>query len=612
MPSFRAGAGRWRNHTGSAEKVHDRSSRETSPLDTLTMRKNGPRPLVLNRYELLERIGRGGFSTVYRARDHKMERLVAVKVVQRIDELTDRAAREARAAAKLSHPNIVTVFELAEDENNVYLVSELVEGKTLANRISSLSLSDLDCLEITLQVLDALGHAHERGVIHRDIKPDNIMLSATDPYEVKVMDFGIAQLENTQRITRQGDVVGTLAYMSPEQADGRTVDSSTDTYSTALTLYECLAGSNPFRAVTAAETVGRVQGGALPLSHVRPDLTEDLSLLVEAAMDPDPALRLDLTAFAAGIERLLPDFSDDEQATAVLRRTDANHPSVYNEVAGRLSFVAPRAANAALAALAAWAVVSHTTLYPKGWSLGLIAGVAVLEALLPRIGPVVLSAIMILPAAFFSPGLGVVLAAAAAAYYLFMVPGRPRSALLPILAAGLGYMGIGLVYPAAAGVAGRFRRGLALALLGAVALTGLQLASGSSPLDYLGVANNWNPAALQDVYSPWKALSILAEPVIQQPVLALQPVIWLLAALPAALLIRRRNLLADLSGLLLANALLLAGYLSLPYLAPSYRLPLGPFLKTFTLCVIIQFVLLLISPSAKHRPPLPHECTEET
>jgi hypothetical protein len=252
-------------------------------------------------------------------------------------------------------------------------------------------------------------------------------------------------------------------------------------------------------------------------------------------------------------------------------------------------------------------VASHAALYPEGWTIPLAAAAAVLAALLPRVGLALLSVVLLLPVAVFSPGTGVVLAAAAATYYLVFGLRRPDTALLPVLAAAMGFAGIGLAYPAIAGSLGRLRRGLFLALAGAAALTGLQLVTGDSPLDYLGISNDWSLVGLRDVYNPWEALRIISEPLRQQPVLALQPVVWLLAAAPAAILVRRRNLLADLTGLLLVNAVLLAGYLALPYIAPPFRLSLDPLLKTFTLCVIIQFVLLLISPRAKRPTPLSHE-----
>lgn len=557
---------------------------------------NRPGRLIVGRYELLEQIGRGGFSTVYRAHDHKMGREVAVKAVRRTDELTDRATREARAAAKLSHPHIVTVFELAEDEHEVYLVSELVRGKTLTEGIDSGSLSDRDCLAVSRQVLAALGHAHDQGVVHRDIKPENIMLADNPGAPVaKVMDFGIAQLENSQRITRRGDVVGTIAYMSPEQADGHRVDSATDVYSAALTLYECLTGSHPFRAATAAEIIGKIHAGALPLTHVRPDLPEELSELVAEAMEPDPRLRLDLHGFAAGLAQVT-GLSDGEQPTTVLSRADRRRRTLNEKMTRRLGFVATRLGNAGLAALVA-AAAYGSGFYPATWRLPLVLGAALVVGLLPRIGLIGLAAVSLIPVAAYSAATGAILAVAVTLYFLSVGLLWPKVALLPALAVGLGLVGLGLAFPAVAGIVGRLRRGLLLALIGGACLTLFQLFSAADTLDYLGIANSFGlRAALAGQYNPLSALETLSDPFRQQPVLLAQPVIWLVAALPAALLIKRRHLFVDITGLILANTLLAAGYLSLPYTFPAFALELTPFLKSLALCVIIQGVLLLASP----------------
>lgn len=580
-------------------------------MEPTLIRENEPGRTVLSRYELIEEIGSGGFSTVYRAYDHKMGREVAVKAVRRTEELTDRAAREARAAAKMGHPHIVTVFELAEDSQEVYIVSELVRGQTLRRRLYASSLSDRECLQVMLQVLEALGHAHDQGVIHRDIKPENIMLAeGQGPLRAKVMDFGIAQLENTQRITRRGDVVGTLSYMSPEQADGQPVDSATDVYSAALTLYECLSGANPFRASTAAETIGKIQAGALPLTHVRPDLPEELSHLVDEAMEPDPRLRLGLRSFAAGLEQVIGQLSGGDQATTVIRRTDMPHPSAYQELAGRYGPIASRVANAGLAALVCLTAVYASDFYPGPWRLPLVAGTALLVGVLPRAGLVGLGAAVIAPVAGYSPALAALLAAAAAVYYVAFALIWPRVALLPALAVGLGYAGIGLAYPAVSGSVGRLKRGLILALVGGAAFTLFQLFSAAPTLDYVGVSNGFGlQAELAGEYNPVTALAALAGPFQQQPVLLLQPVIWLAAALPAALLLRRRNLFVDVAGLVLANVLLVAGYFSLPRIFPAYSLDTAIFLKTLVLCVIIQFGLLFISPRVQSVSVSPRERT---
>lgn len=579
-------------------------------MATAMTREDNSRRVILDRYELVEPVGKGGFSTVYRARDRKMSRDVAIKVVRRTDDLSGRATREARTAAQLGHPHIVTVFELAEDEHEIYIVSELVEGPALSRCIAMSYLSDRDYVAIALQLLAALEHAHEKGIVHRDIKPDNIILTNDDPPQAKITDFGIAQLENTQRLTRQGDVVGTLAYMSPEQAEGRVVDGATDVYSAALTLYECLTGANPFRGRSAGDTINRIQAGAAPLSEARPDLPGELSGLLEDAMEQDSHMRLGARSFAAGLERLLPAMSPEDQATTVLSRAQLHHPSRYGELSERYGELGSRLANGAIALLVGAAAAFGTTYYPAPWRLPLVLIAAAAVALLPRTGLFALAALALLPVVAFSPALGGILTVVAVLYMAGFALIWPRAALIPALAPGLGFIGIGLVFPALAGTAARLR-GLALAVIGGFALTLFQLLTGAATLAYLGIANDFDLGArLSGEYNPVTVITVLSETFETAPALALQPLIWLIAAVPAALLIRRRYLLADWGGLILANSLLAGGYFLLPYLLPDFQLPVASFMKTFLLCAIIQCGLLLLSPRAGNQPgPSPRERT---
>ena len=177
-----------------------------------------------------------------------------------------RAEREALAAARLAHPGIVALYEAGRDDDAYYLVSELVRGRTLGELERDGALSDLDVVRIGAALCDALEHAHARGVIHRDVKPANVMVpEASDDGAgvAKLTDFGIARLADAAALTRTGDVVGTLAYMAPEQAEGRRVTGAADLYALALVLYEALSGSNPVRAEGAAATARRV-GMRLP------------------------------------------------------------------------------------------------------------------------------------------------------------------------------------------------------------------------------------------------------------------------------------------------------------------------------------------------------------
>jgi eukaryotic-like serine/threonine-protein kinase len=263
----------------------------TATAETATLRDG---ELVLDRYRLERRLGSGGFGAVWQARDEKLERDVAVKVIPRESGGDDRAAREARAVARLNHPGIVALYELGADEADFYLVSELVPGRTLAELAKARALSDRDVARIGSALCDALEHAHGRGVIHRDVKPQNVMVLAEPAAGAgfaKLADFGVAHLASGDPLTRTGDVVGTLAYMAPEQAEGERVTPACDTYSLALTLYEAWTGTNPVRANGPAATARRL-GRPLPsLASKRRDLPRELCEAIDLALDPDPEAR---------------------------------------------------------------------------------------------------------------------------------------------------------------------------------------------------------------------------------------------------------------------------------------------------------------------------------
>ncbi len=233
--------------------------------------------IALGRYRLERRIGAGGFGVVWRAHDEKLERHVAVKVIPRGRGDVERARvdREAVAAARLNHPGIVALYEFGSDEQDTYLVSELVNGATLEELSAERAVSDRDVARIGRALCAALEHAHARGVIHRDVKPGNVMVLAEPAAGAgfaKLTDFGIAHLASGEDLTATGDVVGTLAYMAPEQAEGRRVTAACDLYSLALTLYEAWTGTNPARRESPAATARRMGSPLPPLRGGRPDL----------------------------------------------------------------------------------------------------------------------------------------------------------------------------------------------------------------------------------------------------------------------------------------------------------------------------------------------------
>lgn len=259
------------------------------------------------------RIGSGGFGVVYEAWDGRLERPVAVKAIEQRGVSDERVLREAQAAARLNHPGIVTLYEMGEEDGNALLVSELVDGATLANLAGEDALSDREIGEIGADLCEALDHAHSRGVIHRDIKPQNVQVVDGQP-RAKLMDFGIALVADASGLTATGDVIGTLAYMSPEQAEGREAGPEADVYSLALTLYECWSGENPHRRGNAVATVRSIGRRARSLHRLRPDLPRELTEEIDACLDPRPEHRPTLEEVGTAIEDSLDLLADHHVA----------------------------------------------------------------------------------------------------------------------------------------------------------------------------------------------------------------------------------------------------------------------------------------------------------
>jgi serine/threonine protein kinase len=270
--------------------------------------------LVLNRFLIERRIGSGGFGVVYEAWDGRLERPVAVKAIEQRGEAGRRVLREAQAAARLNHPGIVTLYELGEEDGNALLVTELVEGSTLARLSHNGELSDREIGEIGADLCEALDHAHSRGVVHRDIKPQNVQVIEDSEPRAKLMDFGVAHLAGDSPLTAAGDVVGTLAYMAPEQAEGKPAGPEADVYSLALTLYECWSGENPHRRATPAATARAIGARARRLRRLRPDLPRELSETIDACLSPRPNHRPSLEELGTAIEDSLDELADHPRA----------------------------------------------------------------------------------------------------------------------------------------------------------------------------------------------------------------------------------------------------------------------------------------------------------
>ncbi len=272
----------------------DRDPARSERTDGDGGRSGSDAPIVLRRYRLRRRLGTGGFATVWLARDERLDRDVAVKILSRERVVGGRFEREARAAARLSHPGIVTLYEAAVDNEGAYLVSELVHGTTLDRLLAEGRMSDRDVVQIGIALCDALAHAHANGVIHRDVKPSNVLIPErpTSPAGLaRLTDFGVARVLGGDSLTLTGDVIGTVAYMAPEQAQGLPVAASADLFSLALLLYEALTGVNPVRTGAVSRPGRRLGMHLPPLRRQRRDLPRELGQAIDLALRPRPGER---------------------------------------------------------------------------------------------------------------------------------------------------------------------------------------------------------------------------------------------------------------------------------------------------------------------------------
>ncbi len=254
--------------------------------------------ILRDRYRLDSEIGRGGMGTVYRATDLELQREVAVKVLSGSGQTSDgreRLIREARAAAALNHPHIVTIHDVGEAGGVPFLVMELVAGP----RLSQAKPTDLArVIDIAVQICAALDHAHTNSIVHRDLKPDNVLLSGTSSTSnVKLADLGLALPAHGARISRAGVIVGTAAYMAPEQALGQPVDGRSDLYALGVLLYELTTGRRPFTGDDPLTIVSQhVHAPVVPPRVLRPDLPRAIETVIVKLLAKDPAHRFSTAA----------------------------------------------------------------------------------------------------------------------------------------------------------------------------------------------------------------------------------------------------------------------------------------------------------------------------
>ena len=307
----------------------------------------------IGRYKVLGELGRGAMGVVYKAEDPNLDRTVALKTIileaEGRDEYRKRFFLEAKAAGKLTHPGIVTTYDFGEQDGVAYLAMELLEGTDLRTRLKQGALAPDEAVEVARQVAEGLGFAHERGIVHRDVKPGNIML--LERGRAKIMDFGLARMRAADHKTVTGMVLGTPKYMSPEQVAGSPVDQRSDLFSLGIVLYEMLTGARLFGAEDMTQIMHNVTYQEHePPTRLKPELPAMLDFVVARALKKDPASRYqDAAELAADLSTCL----------AELRARGASAPS---EPTGTKTVKIERSAQPLSDAPAARAIATDTRL----------------------------------------------------------------------------------------------------------------------------------------------------------------------------------------------------------------------------------------------------------
>jgi eukaryotic-like serine/threonine-protein kinase len=282
---------------------------------------------IAERYELEELVGHGGMSSVYKARDSLLERHVALKILHEQyvadEDFVERFKREARSVAQLQHPNIVTVIDRGEEDGRQYIVFEYIDGENLKEHVARKGRLDVqEALEIAVEVARGLAFAHQQGLVHRDVKPQNVLLNGDG--RAKVTDFGIARSLDVDGLTQTGSVLGTSNYIAPEQASGQRVDAQTDVYALGAVLYELLTGDVPFPGESfVAVAMKHVNEPPPNVLDRRGDVPLRVAAAVDRALEKDPDQRFPtMDAFAAELEACLAELArddeDDADATIVI------------------------------------------------------------------------------------------------------------------------------------------------------------------------------------------------------------------------------------------------------------------------------------------------------
>jgi eukaryotic-like serine/threonine-protein kinase len=442
---------------------------------------------MLGRYRPLRPLGSGGSGSVWLARDEQTGLDVALKIVPREGKAAARAEREAQAAAKLRHPSCLRAYAFARDPRHVYIAYEYVPGQTFREAMRAGDLDDRSTIEACAQICDGLAHAHAAGVLHRDVKPSNVLLAEGDRVSVRLLDFGLARIAQAETLTAQGDVPGTLAYIAPERLAGEDATGAADVWAVGVMLWESLSGRHPFWQTSMLETARAIEAGAPSLTALRPDLPKALLELVDRALSLNPARRPSAADLAAHL-----------RGVAAPRRRKRRPTGAALAIPPQVG----RAGAAVLAAAFAGWTATALPFFPHGWAYGLAAAAGAATAFRERLGLAVALAVPVLPLGNVSLGLALVYAALAAAW-LVVCWREPRSGLLFALGPALAPLAaLGLLPLATSGIRAAPRRAAqaAVAVLVAAVAAGLRhvplpLLGTPAPLG-VGVGSSTDPLAV--------------------------------------------------------------------------------------------------------------------
>jgi hypothetical protein len=438
------------------------------------------RELVLGRYRPVRPLGSGGSGSVWLARDERTGLDVALKIIPREGKAAARAEREAHAARRLRHERCVRAYDVGHDSSHVYIAYEYVAGRTVREAMRADDLSDEAVVEIAAQILDALAHAHRAGIVHRDVKPSNILLEDREEIAARLLDFGLAQFDGADTLTAVGDVPGTLAYIAPERLAGAEATAESDVWAVAVLLWEALAGRHPFWGVPLPQVARAIESGAAPLGSERRDLPRRLLAAVDTALSLDPEARPRASAFAADLR-------------AAIRKAPPGHgtrdraPSVSIPIPKPL-LLAARVLPVPLAALTALLGATLLPFWPGVLVAAIVAGAGVAAWLDPRIGLAIAIATPIFPLGNVSQGAAIAYGVFAAVW-LAVFWRDARAGLLLVAGPLLAPLGLLAVVPLVAQVArGWLRRALlagfavlAATLVASVSGDELPLAGGTAP-----------------------------------------------------------------------------------------------------------------------------------